>query len=351
MACDIAYYVPTIPNVWSTDRYQHALGLMSTSDSGIIFTNESVPDEIGCAASKVHTISGGGLREAKKVAELANQYVSDNGTFVTSYHYEPALSGFLAQRKGLRWVADIYETPAQYRLNNPYSHHQLSSRLLEQILSKSDRSVHSFHPETPYQYGSDRRFLTNGAPTTKVSPKYVTSNPIRIVWAGSPRMDRGGRYLVKSLSEPSLKCQVDVYGNADEELKRFVGRQGVSDSIVFHGWSDHEQVLAAIRDATVGYGVLPPRTDWRYAPAIKIGEYLAGGTIPLVSTFPGSRYVAGEAGYYVDPSADSVRTSLSAIEETSSSNLRYLMREARHHAESISWEKIRNQFVSLVLEK
>jgi len=346
----VAYYVPTIPNVWSTDRYQHALALTETATHSLLIANNPLPEPLQADAdASVVLTAEGTVAKAREAARQACDWLTDTGIYVTSYHYEAALSGFLADQRGIRWVPDVYETPAQYRLNQPRTYHQLTSRGLECVLAQANRVVHSFHPSTPFQYGSDRKFLTNGSPVSRIDPIYPTEEPLQMVWVGSPRLDRGGEILVRALASTSAEYDVHIYGETDQGVVDLASELDVDDLLTFHGWVDHEEALDAIRAATIGYAVLPPRTDWRYAPAIKIGEYLAGGTIPLVSAFPGSRYVAAEAGQYVDPRWDSVASNLTEIAALSVTARRDRMEAARQRGEEIPWEQIRTRFAQAVV--
>lgn len=351
MLNEVAYYVPTIPEVWSTDRYQHALSLIENLKNSIIICNNEIPDSICKIATQTYVLDTDSvLQRARLAADIAQREMR-GGTYVTSYHYETALSGLIAKYRGRKWVPDVYETPAQYRLNNPRSYHQITSRGLETILNQADMAVHSFHPDTPYQYGSQRRFLTNGSPTSKISPLYPDEEIPSIVWVGSPRADRGGQILIDALSELNNNLTVDIYGKEDDRLMEYADRTGVQDQLVFHGWVPHNEALSAVRRASIGYAILPPRTDWLYAPAIKIGEYLAGGTIPLVSDFPGSRYVASDSGVYVQPTAGQVAARISDIIQEPKERRRKRMQLARERGEEISWQVIRERFKNKISRK
>jgi len=346
----IAYYVPTIPNVWSTDEYQHSISLIENSKTSIIISNNEIPEDIGRMATNTHVIKSDSVLRRAYIALDIVQDKLDDGVYVTSYPYESALSGLLAHKDGIEWVPDIFETPAQYRLNNPKTYHQFTSRGLEIILDQSVDAVHSFHPDTPYQYGKNKKFLTNGSPVSKIQPKYPMEDNLSVVWVGSPRLDRGGEILIDALANINFELSVDIYGEIDNQLTQYARREGVHKYINSHGWVSNQKALNAIQHASVGYAVLPPRTDWKYAPAIKIGEYLAGGTIPLISDFPGSRYVADQAGVYVQPSGKMVSAKLRKLHQESKDRRKKRMLQARRRGEKIAWNKIRAKFARYISE-
>lgn len=345
----VAYYVPTIPDVWSTAEYQHALALVEAADESLLLSNNPLPPALAAEADRTRVLSVDGvLAKAREAAATGVEFLDGRGPYVPSPHYESALSGLLASRRGARWVMDMFETPAQYRLNQPRTYHQVTARGLAWIVSRAERNVHSFHPDTPHQFGRDRRFLTHGAPTSRIEAAYPEQDPLRMVWVGSPRLDRGGDPLVRGLAAADATYDVHVYGETDDAVVDLATELGVREALTFHGWVEHEAALAAIRDATVGYSVLPHRSDWRYAPALKMGEYLAGGTIPLAAESPGSRYILDEAGYYVDPRWDSVAAGLDDIAAMATDERTALMRAARDRGEEIPWEHVRARFAEEV---
>ena len=343
----IVYYVPTIPDVWSTDRYQHALGLVEAADESVVVSNAPVPDSLAKRTTTQVVDAESVLSRGRAAASVATS-APDSTTFVTSYHYEAVLAGSIAKQRGVRWVPDVYETPAQYRLNQPRTYHQVTARGLAGLLHQAERAVHSFHPETPYQYGSDRRFLPNGAPVSIVDPAYADRSTLHVAWVGSPRLDRGGELLVEALARVDSSLVVDVYGTTDPHVESLAAELGVDDVLRFNGRVPHRKALDGVREADVGYCVLPPRTDWRYAPPIKVGEYLAGATIPLVSDFPGMRYIAKDAGRYVAPRPDAVATALDDLSALSLADRHGLAEAARERGEEIAWEEVRAEFARQV---
>lgn len=350
MSTTTVYYVPTIPEVWSTDRYQHCLGLIEAGDRSVVVSNAPVPDALADAATATRVVDTGGvLDRARAAASVATGVTGSSVVFVTSYHYEAALAGVIAKLRGVRWVPDVYETPAQYRLNQPRTYHQLTARGLAGLLDWAERAVHSFHSATPYQYGRDRRFLPNGAPVSIVEPAYPDRSDLRVAWVGSPRLDRGGDLLVRALARREADgVTVDVYGETDERVRELAVELGVEDALAFHGRVPHSSALEGVREADVGYCVLPPRTDWRYAPPIKVGEYLAGATIPLVSDFPGMRYIAEDAASYVDPGADAIATTLDELAGLPVAERHERAAAARERGEEVAWERVRAAFADQV---
>ncbi|NUB93228.1 glycosyltransferase [Haloterrigena sp. SYSU A121-1] len=351
-----AYYVPTIPDVYSTDRYQHALSVAEYAEESHLISNNSVPEVLSERATSTTILSSEGvLARGREAAATARELVGSDGLFVTSYHYEAALAGLLAGRpsfvpSGSRekptWVADIYESPAQYRLNQPHSYHRVTAIGLATLLKSAPYGIHSVHPNTPYQYGQTRSFLNNGAPVDQVTPTFSRNDPLRIVWVGSPRSDRGGSILADALTRVDAEIKLDIYGQADDEFVRTLDRVGDRHDVTLHGHVEHSACLRAIEMADVGYGVLPRRKDWRYAPPIKVGEYLAGGTIPLVSQLPGTVQIAGPAGWYVTPTDEAAARAIDMLAGMAVDKFTTCAEAARNRAEAISWRRLRSEFAT-----
>lgn len=345
----VVYYVPTIPEVYSTDRYQHTLALIEYLEEVHLLSNNSIPDPLAKKASSTTILSDSSVPVlGREAAKKARQY-AENGIFLTSPHYEAGLAGFIASQAGLSsptWIADVYETPAQYRLNNPRSVYQIAARGLAGIMKLAPHGIHSVHPDTPYQYGRTRSFVNNGAPVTRVNPSYDRSDPLNVVWVGSPRLDRGGQLLLEALNQVDTPVKIDIYGRKQDQLVKQIENIPSKHEINHHGWSDHEICLQATGSADIAYCVLPRRSDWLYAPPIKVGEALAGGTVPLVSDFPGSRQLAEEAGEYVNPSANEIASAVDRLAALSDSEYAEKSKAARRRGEKVAWAKIRRQFAN-----
>lgn len=342
-----AYYVPTIPDVFSTDRYQHSLALIEYFEECHLISNNPVPKSLTKNTTSTTVLTESGVLALGRAASVEASRRVEDGIFLTSPHFETGIAGSITALGGSKsptWVADVYETPAQYRLNNPCSTYQITARGLAGIMKLAPHGIHSVHPDTPYQYGRERTFVNNGAPVSRVTPSYSRSEPIHIVWVGSARLDRGGRLLVNALHQTDSAVKIGIYGEEHENLLKQLDGVPSKHTITHYGWSDHQLCLQATAEADVAYCVLPPRTDWRYAPPIKVGEALAGGTVPLLSDFPGNRQLAADAGEYVDPDANAIAERINRLAMISDSDFRIKSRAARARGEEVSWSRIRREF-------
>lgn len=345
-----AYYVPTFPERSGFANHNHARAVTSESERSILLSNNKVPKDLKKDSDKCYIVDGENpLAKARSAFDLISELPLTDTTVITSFHYEAAAAGWLASRKGYDWVVDLNDPPIQYRLNNPRTHHQLTTRVLERLLNQADHGIHSAHPDTPHSYGQERSYLPNGTPAASMSPSYSSRNQIKMTFVGSPRAGRGGKLLIDSLGILREPPTVDIYGDVDEEMSEIISESSVKEEIQLHGRVKHKTALQAIRNADVGYCVLPPRSDWRYSTPIKVGEYLAGGTIPIISDFPGMRYLAKDAGIYAQPSKYSIAESIKEIQELSTEDKRQMTLRARERAEEVTWERLRKKFAEYAL--
>lgn len=154
----------------------------------------------------------------------------------------------------------------------------------------------------------------------------------------------------KNTRQPAriMRVRLDIFGGEHREMLDACDTLPGRHRIVHHGPVDHDRCLEAIETADVGYCVLLPRPDWKYAHPIKVGEALAGGAIPLVSRFPGMADVAGHASWYVEPTADATADAIERLAALSPSDYQKHARAARDRAEQIARTRMRREWLTEV---
>lgn len=342
----VVYYSPSIPKIESTARHANATAFPVNVDTTTLITESEPPTKIVELYDEHYTVDGGTIDNGRRAATIANDVASEETLYVTTFHYAPVLSGVLAD---LPWVVDIYDDPMQYALNNPRSHHIASARVLSRIIGKADGTVHSYHPHAGNVLGSDPRFVLGGCPATLMEPTFeVPDDTIRGVWAGSPRMDRGMPEFLTAVKDFEGSIKVDVFGQVQPAVTELVQRLGLIEDIRLHGRTPHEPILKAISSAHVGFSTLPARSDWVHSTPVKVREYMAGGSIPIVSPFPGMRLIAQEAAVYTKPKPEAIRETLSQLKEISAERshlFREKMEKGRRRAEMLSLDRTGEWFV------
>ena len=331
---EVVYYSPTVPSVRSTVRHVHADAVPTNVETATLVTESEPPTAVADQYDEVTVLDGGVLRNARRAARTAEEAATDGPPtlFLTTFHYGPALAGWLAD---VPWVVDVFDDPHQYAYNNPDSYHRITARLLRRLLDRADGAVHDSHHSGPV-LSDDPRYITEGCPTDLVEPSFETpTDTLRCVWAGSPRLDRGMDVLVDALASLDTPVVVDVYGDSDAVA--YADRHGVSDDLRFHGRTDHAEICSRIGSAHVGLCVLPDRPDWLHSSPLKVREYMAGGTIPICSDFPGMRLTAEATATYTEPTSEALAGTLERLLSLGRSDPEQFarkMRFARERAEA-----------------
>lgn len=348
------FYIPEIPDIETTGRYNQAIELTSHATTSELLTEQTPPPAVRDQYDEIHLLEGGNIVRSQRARRLVdkrfNGEKTDQQLFVTTFHYAPALAGASSDAF---WAVTRYDDPTQYAHNAPRSHHQVTARILERLLRRADRQVYTVTPtQIPPQH-AEIRFVRNGlgCPIEHVTPgNKLTDDTLRAVWAGSPRLDRGIDILIDALTRVDEEIiHVDVYGDEESEVRRLAEQKGVTDKLTFHGRQSHEEVCAAIGNAEIGLCVLPERADWLHTPSLKAREYLAGGTIPVVSNFPGFRSLARDHAVYSKPDGKSLAAVLNQLGHLSSDRLETIFSDIRAYAETIPMKKERRWWAQQIV--
>lgn len=341
----VAYYIPNIPQNKSTTRYNHAYALPDFSKNTALITyDQNVARDIIRRYDKIFILDNKNfyLRtlEAKNYAEqFLDSQRSPENIFITTFHPSPALSGLLSKHY---WVIDVFDSPHQLYYNNRNLRYRTLVFILTLILDKADRGVHTVHPGTPETFGDDVYYATNGAPFNNIYPN-IQNNERKFLRGVCAGMKGDMTCILQAISNGSINIKLDVYGTVSASDKNLTSELNLDKHVTYHGSQPHDIVVEAIEQADVGFCILPQRPDWRYANPIRIGEYLAGGTIPIISPLPGSRELIRDAGIcirYDDSNLSKVLVALS-----NNIKLRTALQErARRRAKEIRWSRERSWF-------
>ena len=346
------YYIKDIPPIASITQFNHALGIAEQDPRSALIVHEPPPKVVKDAYSTVEVLDTktpfGRVRDAIR---FVNDAVNRNpGTvLITAGQIEPVVAGYLSKAD---WVVDLYDDPLQGIRNDPISRHQLTDRLTKQLVERAQLGVNTLHIDAPNKAGVRREYSINGAPTHLIEhriPEYT--KPLRAVVAGKATLDKGMNFVADGLANARTDIHIDAYGTVDEQTIRYCKDRGVSDQIEFHGSTEHRVVREAVSRSHVGLCVLPERGDWTYHYPIKLGEYLAGGTIPLASNFPAFRELAHETGVYVEPSSEGVASGLDQLGVLSKETYRERSRATRRRGEEVGWVRVRKAFAQKCLSE
>lgn len=360
----IAYYVPLISNVWSTTRYQHALAIGNLKCETSLLVEREPPEPLRSKFDHVHILSDPDmwsifpdriadsriieiLSRPVRAATIARDRVGPSGVYVTSFHYIPALSGLLSD---CQWVADVYDDPRQPLLTDPKAiTHRARLPVLMSILNRADLGYNVLHPTAEKTFGKTIEYGINGAPIETITPAPKPSRPpLKGVVVGKTAPDQGLHLLIHALRSVEHSIHVDVYGEPFKESRQLAVTAGVDDMLTFHGWVEHDTVIEAIRGAHVGLSVLPPRLDWSVSYPIKVGEYLAAGTLPLVTDLPATRKLAGDTCFVVDPEPKQIASTLDELSIIDEETFQQYCQSCRDRAIEVNWSDERERFATAV---
>lgn len=344
---DVIYYLPNIPNNPSTTRYNHSVAIGELTDSAILLTYpDSPPSEIQSHYKDIVVLQAKNpIRRSAEARHHLNQISRrlQNPLYLSTFHYAPVVTGLLSD---FPWVLDVYDDPRQYIYQNgKINIHTVSARLLSLAMNRADRAVHTLHPATAKQYTDERRFAINGAPVDNITPSF-NGGQLRAVYVSSH--SAGLELVLQAMAISDVSTHLDVYCPSSD-IETTAATLGVESHVSFHGIRPHQEVISAIVSADIGYCMLPDRPDWHYSFPIRIGEYLAAGTIPVASQFPGIRALVRDAGLLCSPTEAGVADALTSLADLDPDALEERKRRARRRAEQIPWKREREWFAKQVL--
>lgn len=329
----------------STTRFNHALGVAEFGHRTTLLTHTEPPSEIMECFSSVKVIDDRNPAfSIGRAIKTINSFVQNSidAKLITAAQFEPLVAGKLSNAE---WVVDLYDDPLQGIRNNPISHHQFADRFKKVLIKLAPDGINTLHCQAPHKAGINQKHCINGSPVQRIqyrTPKLTS--PIRSVIAGKTTLGKGMGRIIDGLKLSDADIQVNAYGEVNDETIQYSESMGVTDQLAFYGSTPHSEVKRAITDAHVGLCILPPRKDWVYHYPIKLGEYLAGGTVPLASDFPGLKQMGKDSALYVNPSPIAIAAGLENISSLSTDRYKQLSHSARKRGEEISWEKMRLRF-------
>lgn len=346
----ILYYLPTIPCIRSTTRYNHALAISELDYPTSLVTHRPPPDTISQRFCRTHVLEEvSSVRDvfdrARKARRLINQK-DGNTTVVTTFHYSQVLAGW---RSRSNWIVDVFDDPYQQVIHKPAIEHQIGVLLIDRILNRADTAIYTLHPSVPRSFGRNREYGINGAPTELISlAEKPERTPLRCVWVGKTEPHTGIRKMIAALEHTTIPVRVDVYGEPFRQAKSFAKSIELNGTIEFHGNVDHKTVIDGIQSAHVGFCLLENSPDFVFAYPIKIGEYLAGGAYPIASDFPGIRRMCNGVGSFLELKPDHIAAELDRLAAIPRAEFDRLVLQARERANEIAWSSERERFSTLV---
>ena len=344
---ELIYYIKNIPDIESVTQYNHALGIAEYDSDSTLLTHQQPPEPIQEQYEVIEVLNAetpiGRVANAVRFVNDAVERTSET-LLLTAGQIEPVVAGRLSRA---HWVVDLYDDPLQGIKNDPLSRHQITDRIVKRLVANAPLGVNTLHVDAHNKAGIKKQYCINGAPTTLIDHRIPErTKPLRAVVAGKVTLKKGMNIVIDGLAATDVDVVIEAYGEVNGETERYCRRAGVKDRVRFHGQTQHAEVMEAVSDAHAGLCVLPAREDWKYHYPIKLGEYLAGGTVPIASDFPAFRELCGDSGIYVTPSADGVARGIEEFDSLSSKKYRNWSQAARRRGEEVRWKRVRTAFTS-----
>ena len=354
----IGYYVPSIPEGTNTTMYRHAQIIGKKHTESVLITESDYPDEIGSLYKDVIVVGDGtGHRRGNKLYEvisdvsstvrILNRKIGGSGIIVTTIGLKPILTGYLSNSY---WVADVYDDPIQFAYTHRGSKIHLGSAVLQRyLISKSDLLYLTLHPETSLTGRNNIEYGINGAPISQFSSiEKPNRNPLQVIAIGKIQPNTGIERALKGVRKADSPVNLRLYGEENEEVRKMIKNTGISDQVKHYGKARHQEVLKALQKSHVGLCLLPERGDWMYAYPIKVGEYLASGTIPLCSELPGMVKMVDGNGFCFQPKPETIAKHLDRLALMPDDEFLNLSLSCRDRAEEISWKVAQDHFAAAI---
>lgn len=233
------------------------------------------------------------LAEETKSADLAIVHDPEL-TFLDRYILCPAVwdvhEDLPAQVTDKDWIPGLCRIPAR-----------LGARLLER---RAERRFQLMLAETGYLARFGEGTVVRNTP---VVPEQVSkSEDPRIVYVGRISLGRGLETMLHAMDLVDSSHTLHLYGPVDAAAESLL--EGLSPTIVVHGFVDSPVALRAIEGATAGLSLLRDLPNYRHSLPTKVLEYLAHGVPVITTPLPEARDLVRESGGGIvvpfdDPSA------------------------------------------------
>lgn len=347
----LAYYTPSVVDGPNTTPYRHARALGEHVPGSLLLTGRPPPRPVAEAYQEVRILDGTGytgiLANAMRARRLVDRRVGPEGVLVTGVGHGPTLAGALGAPT---WVADVFDDPTQFVAENPDSTaHELLTPVVLRLLERARFAYITQHPSSPLRSGRTREYGFNGAPVTEMAPgEKPPRSPLRAVVAGKAELRHGLDLFLDGLDRTDAAVYVDVFGEPYADSADYADALGLSEQVEFHGWVDaYETVRTHVQQAHVGVCLWPERRDWDYSYPLKVGEYMAGGAIPMTTPRPGMVDLAGDAGVCCASATEVART-LERLADLSAPAFDRRVTAVRKRAEVVPQERDTRRFLRAV---
>ena len=302
----VLYIVPKIPKNKNTIRNAHAKAILDKFD-GEIITFEEPPDYFFKSSSVVN----GKINLVPRILKIVKN--KNPKLIVTSFHFRPALIGFLCKYNyNKTWLVDFFDDPWQYKYNSFL--YGLAVPFLVSVLKKSDLGIVTYSKKSPHVYGKTKYFNKESVEMTPYQNR-TFNNEIKAACIEGAFNKESWLVCLKALKKSEKNYHITFIGpDPDNEVQNLAKSWGLEGKTEFTGHVSHSRVLEILSKCNVGIWLPKPRPDWEYVTNRTVCEYMVSSLCPVVSDFQGMRELVGNAGIRIKPNAHSLIKALNKLD-------------------------------------
>jgi len=297
----------------------------------------------------------------------------------STYQVPCLIAGFLLQRLGLHWVADIWDDPGLsseifsgsegFVGKLRYYHHSLWYIVVKRVLGYADSIILALAPEFLSSYDVNREkvlYVTNGVDLGNLNcvvaenrqRRLAENSEFVITYVGHVKRIRGIDTVIAMAEHLKGKMHFKVMligplGDEDERwLRQTVMIKQLQDSVSWTGAIDHQEALITIAQSDICLFPFPRKRELNYIYPIKVFEYMAMGKVVVASRLTGvSRIIRDRVnGLLVEPE-DPQDMANAILEVYRNQKLKeQIEKQARESVEQYEWSRI-NSLVGAQLDK
>lgn len=180
----------------------------------------------------------------------------------------------------------------------------------------------------------------------------------RLVYLGRVKKERGLKEAVRAFEKVKARfpgALFDIVGDIvpssyEDELRDLVGRLGLQDSIIFHGFVPYPETVGYLRKASCGIVTFLPANNNMACLPNKLFEYMAAGLPVVASDFELYREVVrgSECGLTVDATdPDSIADAVIRVFDDPAEAARMGKRGQTAFREKYNWQKEEKKLLDL----
>jgi glycosyltransferase involved in cell wall biosynthesis len=200
--------------------------------------------------------------------------------------------------------------------------------------------------------------INNAASYTMLSQAYHkrVPHPFTLIYTGTLDLRWGIDIVIAAMPAilsriPDARLIIVGDGPDEDALKASAQQFGVTESVLFAGRAEYEDLPEWMSQADIGVATSRPNAFRKYASPMKVADYLAAGLVVLCSGGgDGARLVMeSKGGLCVDPDAGSIADAVIKL-STDREQMRHISANAVSYARGLSWQHAGEQLAAFMAQ-